>query len=111
MVPAIAYYEVLRELEQLQATAQIARLKTYALEPMRFVPLTTEHLEHAAGLWGRSRRAGRPTADRHALDCDVILVAQALSLGIPTTDLIVATTNTSHITQYLPADLWTNIAP
>jgi predicted nucleic acid-binding protein len=33
MVPAIAYYEVLRELEQRQAQSQIGRLKAFCLQP------------------------------------------------------------------------------
>jgi predicted nucleic acid-binding protein len=86
LVPAISYYEVLRELEQRQATGQIARLKTFCLQPRRFLPLSTDHLETAAQLWGQSRRAGLPAADRQALDGDVILAAQALSAGIPRLD-------------------------
>lgn len=111
LVPAISYYEVLRELEQRQAMSQIARLKTFCLQPKRFISLTTDHLETAAQLWGRSRRAGLPTADPQALDGDVILAAQALSLGIAAPGLIVATTNLAHISRYVEADLWTNIHP
>lgn len=111
MVPAISYYEVLRELEQRQAISQIARLKIFCLQPNRFLPVTTEHLETAAQLWGDSRRAGLPTTDPQALDGDVILAAQALSLSIPAPGLIVATTNPAHIARYVAADLWTNIPP
>ena len=111
MVPAISYYEVLREPEQRQATSQIARLKTFSLQPKRFLALTSVHLETAAQLWGESRRAGLPTADPQALDGDVILAAQALSLGIAAPGLIIATTNPAHISRYVEADLWTNIHP
>ncbi len=111
LVPAISYYEVLRELEQRQATSQIVRLKTFCLQPQRFLSLTTEHLETAAQLWGAARRAGFPTADPHALDGDVILAAQALSLTIAPPGLIVATTNPAHISRYVAAELWTNIQP
>jgi len=111
LVPAIAYYEALRELELRQATRQIARLQAFCLQPRRFIPLTTQHLETAARLWGQQRRAGRPTADPQALDGDVILAAQALSLGIAAPALIVATTNPAHLSSLVPCDLWTNIPP
>ena len=86
LIPAISYYEVLRELEQRQATSQIARLNMFCLQPKRFLTLTTEHLMVAAQLWGRVRRAGLPTADPQALDGDVILAAQALSWALPRPD-------------------------
>jgi hypothetical protein len=41
LVPAIAYYEALRELELRQAATQIARLQAFCLQPRRFIPLTT----------------------------------------------------------------------
>lgn len=111
LVPAIAYYEALRELEQRQATSQITRLKTFCLQPARFIPLTTAHLETAARLWGQARRGGQPTASGDALDGDVILAAQALSLGLATSDYIVVTTNASHLSRFVPADEWKNITP
>lgn len=67
LVPAIAYYEVLRELELRNAVSQIARLRAFCLSPSRFIPVTTAHLELAARLWGEARRAGRPTAAPQAL--------------------------------------------
>jgi toxin FitB len=79
LVPAICYYETLRELEQRQATLQIERLKDFCLHQTRFIPLTTMHLEAAAKLWGDARRGGRPTSSQDALDADVILAAQALT--------------------------------
>jgi hypothetical protein len=61
---------------------RLAHLLSFCLQPKRFIPLTTAHLETAAQLWGQSRRSGLPTADPLALDGDGILVAQALSLGV-----------------------------
>lgn len=46
-----------------------------------------------------------------ALDVDVILAAQALLLGIPPSDFIIATTNVGHLSQFAPTDLWSDIAP
>jgi len=111
LVPAIAYYEVLRELELRRAVSQIVRLQAYCLQPSRFLPLTTAHLEEAARLWGEARRAGRPTAALQALDGDVILAAQVLSLGLLPSNYLVATTNVGHLSQFLPCDLWTHILP
>jgi predicted nucleic acid-binding protein len=111
MVPAIAYYEALRELELRAATAQIKRLKAFCLHPDRFMPLTTRHLETAAQLWATARKSGTPTADPHSLDADVILAAQALSLGQRSSDYIIATTNPANIAQFASCELWTKIKP
>jgi hypothetical protein len=42
---------------------------------------------------------------------DVILVAQALSLSVPTDDIVVATTNVGHLSRFLDARRWTEIHP
>jgi predicted nucleic acid-binding protein len=111
-VPAITYYETLRELERLGATAQIGRLKVFCFStPDRFIPLDTSHLEDAAKLWARARNAGGATAAPDALDGDVILAAQAQSLAIAPAGFVVATTNVAHLAPFVPADLWTNIPP
>jgi predicted nucleic acid-binding protein len=112
VVPAITYYESLRELERRGAAGQIRRLKQFVFgRPDRLLPLTTAHLESAAALWGQARRAGIPTASPEALDADVILAAQALSLGLAAPDYLVATTNVGHLSRFVPADEWTNITP
>ena len=57
-VPAIVYYETLRELERMAATSQIMRLKAFCFsEPERFIALQTAHLGAAARLWAQSRTA------------------------------------------------------
>jgi len=109
VVPAIAYYEVLRELELVRAKQQIERLQDYCLRSHRFIPITTSHLEVAAKLWAQVRKSGLPTADRHALDGDVILAAQALSLDQPSTEFVIATTNPGHISRFVPAIHWSEI--
>lgn len=112
VVPAIAYYETLRELERLKATAQISRMRAFCRAvPDRYLSLTNADLDLAAKLWADIRNAGLPTASNEALDGDVILAAQTLSHGVPTQDLIVATTNPAHLSRFVPADQWTNIAP
>jgi hypothetical protein len=51
------------------------------------------------------------TADPKELDCDVLIAAQALDLGVPTSDLIIATMNVGHLSRFVTAELWTNITP
>jgi hypothetical protein len=112
VAPAMAYYEALRELERLNATSQIARLRTFCHSmPDRYLSLTDTDIDLAARLWAQARNAGTPTAGAEALDGDVILAAQTLNMGIPTSDIIVATTNVGHLSQFVPCDLWTNIMP
>src|SRR5207247_11144430 len=94
VAPAIAYYEALRELERLSAIAQIARLRAFCQAvPDRYLSMTDADLDLAALHWAQARNAGTPTSSADALDGDVILAAQALNMAVPTTDVIVATTN------------------
>ncbi len=112
VVPAIIYYETLRELERRGASSQITRLQRFCFHsPIDFLELGTRHLEFAAKLWAQARNDGKPTASPDALDADVILAAQTLSLKLPPDQYIVATTNIGHLTQFVSADLWTNILP
>ena len=111
-VPAIAYYEVARELDRIGNLPGLDRLNSFCEEEVgRYVPLTDQALRLAIKLWARSRNAGTPTSDPRELDCDVLLAAQALTIGIPESDLIIATTNVGHLSQFTPAALWTDIEP
>lgn len=65
----------------------------------------------AADLWANSRNVGVVTADRHALDGAVILIAQALGLSVPSSEIVVATNNVRHIARFISADSWSNILP
>lgn len=107
-LPEIADYEVRRELLQARLLASIARLDTLRDE-LDYLALTTAVMHRAAQLWAEARQAGRPTADRHALDGDVILAAQALSLGYAPGEVIVATTNSGHLSRFLTARRWQEI--
>lgn len=110
LVPAIAYYEVRRELERLNSAAGIARLDAFChADPRRYLILTDDALRLACTLWARARNSGTPTADPKELDCDVLLAAQALTLDLPASDLIIATTNVGHLSQFVTADLWVNV--
>ena len=99
-------------MERRKAVKQIERLKEFAFTlPDRFLPLTTAHLESAAQLWGQARNAGLATASNEALDGDVILAAQVLSLGLSSSDYVVATSNVSHLARFVTTAEWQTIVP
>jgi hypothetical protein len=66
----------------------------------------------AAELWAEARRTGIPTADAKAIDADMILVAQTLGVGalVGSDTTIIATTNPRHLTQFVDARQWRDIA-
>lgn len=65
----------------------------------------------AAELWAQAGNLGVATADIRALDGDVIVAAQVLSLGLAASEFVVATSNVKHLSRFVPADLWGNIRP
>jgi len=110
IVPAIADYEVRRELERAARTAGLAALDAWnRAAPDRYLPLSDSALRLGATLWARARNAGNATTDPKELDADVLIAAQALDRGLPISDVIVATVNVGHLALFVPADLWTNI--
>ncbi len=111
LVPAIIYYETLREIERRKAAVQRQRLVDFCFKTDRFVPLTTAHLERAALIWAQSQNSGNTTAGKGALDIDLTLCAQVQSLGLTAADYVVATTNTRHLTEYVNAQEWQSIVP
>ena len=106
LVPEIADYEVRRELLRAGKTAGVARLDALAMT-LEYLPITTAAMRLAAELWADARRAGRPTAGSDALDGDVILAAQALSLGVA--ELVVASSNVAHLVRYVASAPWADI--
>ncbi|HEY7120451.1 MAG TPA: hypothetical protein VH475_27960 [Tepidisphaeraceae bacterium] len=110
VVPEIIDFELRRELLRLVKHSALADLEAFEVQTSdRFLPLTTLVLRHAAVLWADARRQGYPTAAPHELDVDVILAAQALSLELPPSQFIVATSNPVHLSRFVPADTWQNI--
>lgn len=105
LLPEVADYEVRRELLRAGKVAGLAWLDILG-QTLEYLPLTTSAMRRAAELWAEARRRGVPTADPHALDGDVILAAQALTLGI---EVVVATTNVSHLGRFVSAAEWPNI--
>ena len=112
VAPAIADYEVRRELERAGKTSSLAALDAWNNSyPDRYLPLSDSALRLGSKLWARARNAGTATADPKELDGDVLIAAQALDTGLPLSDIIIATGNVGHLSQFVPADLWTNIVP
>lgn len=108
-LPEIADYEVRRELLRVDKTRGIQRLDNLKAIA-RYLPLTTDVMLRAAVFWAQARRQGKPTADSTALDGDVILAAQAVDLQEQGNNVVIATTNTRHLSMFAPAKYWTDIA-
>lgn len=106
VVPEICDYEVRRELLRIGSLSSIERLDSLA-RGLEYLPLNTAMMRDAAVLWAKSRSKGRVTADRHALDGDVILAAQAMS--IQSRSPIIATTNVGHLGSLAKAAKWSSI--
>ena len=110
IIPEIADYELRRELLRARRTRGIARLDALA-QTLEYLPLTTAAMRQAAHSWADARQQGQPTAGDRMIDGDMILVGQALTLGIPPTALVIATTNVRHLSRFVPAELWQTIQP
>jgi predicted nucleic acid-binding protein len=112
VVPAIADYEVRRELERAGKVKGLAALDAWNnVYPDRYLPLSDSALRLGSKLWARARNAGTATADPKELDGDVLISAQALDMALPTSDFVMATVNVGHLSLFVPADLWQNIVP
>lgn len=108
LVPEIADYEVRRELLRAGKAAGIARLDGVKAA-LEYLPISTQAMLLAAELWGQARRQGQPTAGDKALDGDVILAGQALALGVPEGELVVASDNVGHLSRFVTARRWQEI--
>jgi predicted nucleic acid-binding protein len=106
LLPEIADYEVRRELLRANKAKGLARLDALA-GLLEYLPLTTAAMRQAALFWAQARQQGQPTADDKALDGDVILAAQAVTLGFP--DVVIATTNIGHLSRFAPSEVWQSI--
>ncbi|MEW6210266.1 MAG: PIN domain-containing protein [Acidobacteriota bacterium] len=105
IIPEIADYELRRNLLLSGLSKSINRLDHLKVS-LTYLPLNTGVMLKAAELWAEARKAGQPTADPKALDGDVILAAQALETGA-----IVATDNVDHLSRFVDARYWRDIAP
>jgi predicted nucleic acid-binding protein len=106
IVPKIADYEVRRELLRANKERGLARLDAFASR-LEYLSITTAAMRQAAVVWAQARQHGQPAAEDRALDGNVILAAQAKTIGVM--DVIVATTNVGHLSRFAPAALWPDI--
>lgn len=116
IVPAIADFEVRRELIRAEKRQSLALLDAWnAAQPDRYLALSDSALRLAARLWAQARSAGSLPADPKELNGDVLIAAQVLDYqaahGLATVDIVVATVNVGHLVLFVPADAWTNILP
>ena len=116
MVPAIADYELRRELTRLNKVNSLSLLDTFnAAISDRYLPLTDSALKRAAVLWALARSGGTLPADPKELNGDLLITAQVLDYqiahGLPKTEIVIATVNVGHLSLFAPADLWANITP
>jgi hypothetical protein len=96
-------YEVRRELVRLNSRRGLARLGSLT-ELAAYPPLNTSAMRLAAQFWARARNQGIPTAGADALDCDIILAAQAAQLAAESSDqVVIATTNVRHLSLFVEA--------
>lgn len=109
LIPDVADYEVRRELLRAEKITGIARLDALG-EALGVVSTSVGILREAASLWAEVRRQGRPTANDAALDVDVIIAAQARTIAREDHEVTVATTNVSHLSRFVDARLWPDIA-
>lgn len=106
-IAEIVDYELRRELLLARLVPALQRLDAL-LQTIVYVPLTTAAMRRAAILWAQVRHGGQPTADRHALDGDMILAAQALTFD---PSAVVATNNRRHLARVCAAFDWGSITP
>lgn len=109
-LPEIADYEVRRELLRLNSRDALSKLDGLK-DTIDYISLNTGAMHQAAELWAEARRNGRPTADPHALDGDVILCAQARLAIDQSDDFVIATTNVGHLSRFVSARHWSEISP
>jgi hypothetical protein len=79
------------------------------VDKLLYVPITTSIMRRAAQLWAEVRWKGWTTADKKELDGDVILGAQWESEQVKASQVIVATTNISHLRLVSDAHEWRSI--
>jgi predicted nucleic acid-binding protein len=108
-LPEIIDHEVRRELLRANKRAGIRRLNRLK-STVTYLPISTPVMLRAAELWAEVRRQGQPTADRHALDGDVILAAQGQLLAEESGEpVVVATGNVGHLSRFVDARHWSEI--
>jgi predicted nucleic acid-binding protein len=108
ILPEIADYELRRKLLHINSQRSLRRLDDLPAQ-LVYLPISTPMWRTAAELWAMARRRGRLPGREAELSGDVILAAQALSLGDASSGVVVATMNMRHLAPFADARLWTAI--
>jgi predicted nucleic acid-binding protein len=103
VISDLTRYEVRRELVRIGAARKLARLDNL-LSSVRTADVTTDAWLKAAEFWAFVRKAGKPTADPHALDGDAILAGVAATIGTAGDSVTIATTNVGHLARFPGVD-------
>jgi predicted nucleic acid-binding protein len=111
IIPAIADYEVRRELLRLGATTKLKNLDVLRAR-FDYLDISGVALDRAAAFWALLRQGGLPTAGPDDLDADAILGGMAATVGQPGDTVTIATTNVRHLGRFpgIDAQLWSTIA-
>ena len=106
-VAEITDYELRRELQLQKLEKGINNLNKFK-QKQETIPLESESLLLAADLWAELRRDGQPTADNKNIDCDVIMVAQALKLKRQFEQIIILTIDVKDLVRFnkFGIDVW-----
>jgi predicted nucleic acid-binding protein len=108
LIPAICDYELRREFLLRGSLASLLLLDDL-IRTHAYLDITSVVIRRAAELWATARRSGTPTTPPAAIDADVILAAQALTLNDPAA--VIATGNVAHLNRYVHAVDWTQFHP
>ncbi|MEA5468415.1 PIN domain-containing protein [Spirulina sp. 06S082] len=78
---------------------------------IEFIEITKNVLYRASEIWSQAQLQGKPTADRKALDIDLIISAhcQLLQEEHPGRYVIIATKNIKHLSRFAEAKNWKTI--
>lgn len=107
-IAEIADYEVRRELLRANKTAGVTRLDLLK-QSLIYAPLTTSIMLKAAEFWAQARQMGKPAAHNLRLDADMIIAAQAALFIAAGHEVVIATSNVSHLSLFVPAARWQDI--
>ncbi len=111
ILPEIADYELRRELTRIESKSLPCLDALALLDGVYYALLSTPVMRRAAMLGAEARRAGKPSADKHALDGDVILASTAQLFEADGRQVLVATDNVKHLERWVPAIRWWEIEP
>ena len=115
IVPAIADFELRRELTRTRSVNSLTALDKFnGSVTDRYLALTDSALKRAAVLWALARNRGVLPADPkraqwRCIDCGASSGISSLHMGIATSDLVIDTVNSGHLSLFVPAALWSDI--